>query len=219
MSWIEFINKEKKKDYHLKISQFLENDKKHFQILPREKDIYNAFWLCDFNNTKVVILGQDPYPTPGYAHGLAFSTIGDKRPHSLSNIFKEIKNDLDVGLPPTNDLTNWAKQGVLLLNTCLTVRAHLPNSHKHIGWDYFIDNVFKELSKKDNLVYILLGKQAQLYEKNIKNQTSYIIKCAHPSPLSAHHGFFNAKPFSKCNDFLKSKHIKEINWMLNEEDI
>ena len=177
-------------------------------------DIFNCFKLTDYSSVKAVILGQDPYHGYGQAHGLCFSVQkGIKPPPSLVNIYKELKSDLEIEIPTHGELTSWAKQGVLLLNTVLTVREGTPNSHKDCGWQWFTDEVIKLLNKRDSpIVFILWGGNARSKKKFIDQNKHFIIESAHPSPLSAYNGFFGSKPFSKTNALLKSVDIEPINW-------
>ncbi|WP_457912483.1 uracil-DNA glycosylase [Candidatus Phytoplasma sacchari] len=216
LMWRKFINQEKKKLYFKKILFFLKKEiEKDKIIYPDLKDIFKAFKLTDFLKTKVVILGQDPYPGFNQAHGLSFSTLSSKTPSSLKNIFKELNNDLLLNTK-TNNLTLWGLEGVLLLNSILTVERGKPLSHKYIGWDFFTINFFKFLSfYKKNIVYIFWGRLAQKYEKYIKTRENFIIKSSHPSFYSAHKGFFGSKPFSRTNQYLISNNIEPINWNLN----
>jgi uracil-DNA glycosylase len=183
-------------------------------------DIFNALKYTPYSNTKVVILGQDPYHEIGQAHGLSFSVRkGIKIPPSLVNIYKELNSDIGMKIPNHGELTSWARQGVLLLNATLTVREGMANSHKDIGWAIFTDEVIKKLDKNDKpIVFILWGANARSKKKYITNKNHLIIESAHPSPLSAYNGFFGSKPFSRANEFLKSKGEREINWnSVNEE--
>ncbi|MDO8168212.1 uracil-DNA glycosylase [Candidatus Phytoplasma melaleucae] len=213
--WGKIINNEKKKEYFQKIFTFLkEQQYKGKQIFPLGKDIFNAFKLTPWAKIKVVILGQDPYPGANQAHGLAFSVCNLKTPYSLQNIFKELQNDLFLKAH-NNNLSSWAREGVLLLNVILTVEKNNPLSHKNIGWEEFTKNILQFLQKKDKIVYILWGKFAQNYKKYIDQHRNYIIQSAHPSPLSADKGFFGSKPFSKTNQYLIKNNIPPINWALN----
>ena len=180
------------------------------------KQIFNAFNLTPFDDVKVVILGQDPYHNIGQAHGLAFSVPdGIQKPPSLQNIFKELKNDLGIEIPSTGNLEKWAKEGVLLLNASLTVRANMAASHAKIGWQQFTDAAIKALSdKKNNLVFILWGNYAIAKERLIDERKHLILKSVHPSPLSASRGFFGCHHFSKTNEYLINKGIKPIDWRL-----
>lgn len=205
--WNDFIALEKEKDYFKKINEVLKKD----EFYPDKENIFKAFELCPYDKVKVVILGQDPYHEEGQAHGLAFSVLNNKAPKSLINIFKEIESDTSHKRTNPN-LSDWASQGVLLLNTVLTVKCHEANSHKMIGWEIFTDNVIKELNKKENsIVFILWGKSAESKEKLI-NSHHYIIKTSHPSPLSCNRGFFGSKVFSKTNEYLIKNNEKEIKW-------
>ncbi len=210
-SWKEFIEIEKQKKYFQNLSKNIDMFKRNNKIFPPKEKIFNAFKLTPLQNVKVVILGQDPYHQVGQANGLAFSVNqGIKLPPSLQNIFKELKNN--TNLQRTNgDLSDWAKQGVLLLNTILTVNHNQPLSHKGIGWEIFTNKVIKLLDDKIQPIFVLWGKQAQEKEQFIKN--SLVIKSSHPSPYSANISFFNSKPFSKINNFLKLKKQKEIIWV------
>ena len=185
-------------------------------IYPHREDLFNAFKLTDYNDVKVVIIGQDPYHGEGEAHGLSFSVLpGIKIPPSLKNIYKELESDIGFVEPLFGDLTEWAKRGVLLLNNTLTVVKDTPNSHSKIGWNYFTDEVIKKLNERTQpIVFILWGNFAQTKEVLITNSKHLIIKSAHPSPFSARNGFFGSKPFSKTNEFLKQNGIEEIDWQI-----
>jgi len=191
--------------------------KNSISIFPSKDIIFKAFELTSFENTKVVILGQDPYHNDGQAQGLAFSVPPHfPIPPSLKNIYKELYTDVSITPPQHGCLINWAQQGVLLLNTALTVRAHEPMSHKHIGWEALVHEVIRCISQeKSHVVFILWGNQALKFEKNIVGDQHLIIKSAHPSPLSVRHGFYNSKPFSKTNNYLKAHGIAPINWQLD----
>jgi len=212
--WKTELNQEFEKDYFDKLSSFVKNEYNSEICFPPENYIFKAFETCSLNNLKAVILGQDPYHGDGQAHGLSFSVpMGIKFPPSLRNIFKELSADLGVGVPFQGDLTGWAKQGVLLLNATLTVRKSTPGSHQKQGWEEFTDSVIKTISdKKDSVVFILWGKFAEQKSELIDETKHYIITSAHPSPFSAHRGFFGSKPFSKTNDYLKSKGLEKIDW-------
>ena len=185
-------------------------------IYPAFDNIFNALKLTPYSKVKVVIIGQDPYHGEGEAHGLSFSVLdGVKIPPSLVNIFKELKNDLGIDAPSSGNLTKWAESGVLLLNNALTVEKDKANSHQKIGWNLFTDYIIKILNQKETpIVYILWGRNAQSKEALITNPNHFIIKSAHPSPLSANNGFFGSKPFSKANNYLEEKNIDPINWHL-----
>ena len=187
-------------------------------IYPAKENIFNALKLTSYKYTKVVIMGQDPYHGEGEAHGLSFSVQkGIKLPPSLKNIYKEIKEDLNIDEPLCGDLTKWAKEGVLLLNSTLTVVKDTPNSHKDLGWQRFTDYVIKVLNQKEEpVVFILWGNFAKTKKEFITNPKHLVIESAHPSPFSARNGFFGSKPFSKTNEFLIKNNIKPIDWDLNE---
>ena len=212
--WNEIIGDEFKKDYYLKIREILKSEYRTQVIFPPMFDIFNALKYTSYKDTKVVILGQDPYHEVGQAHGLSFSVKkGIKIPPSLVNIYKELKTDIGMEIPSHGELTSWAKQGVLLLNATLTVRQGQANSHQNIGWSIFTDEVIKKLNERSEpLVFILWGGNARSKKKYITNKSHLIIESAHPSPLSAYNGFFGSRPFSRANEFLKSNGVKEINW-------
>ena len=212
-SWDIVLKDEMEKQYFKYIKEFVKEERLSKTIYPPAKDLFNAFKLTDFNDIKVVILGQDPYHGENEAMGLSFSVRrGVRTPPSLRNIFKELKNDLNIDRCDT-DLSDWAKQGVFLLNTVLTVEKDKANSHKEIGWEIFTDYVIKEINDKlNNVVFILWGRQARDKKRIITNPNNYIIESAHPSPLSAYNGFFGSKPFSKTNNYLKAHNKKEINF-------
>ena len=192
------------------IKNEIENGK---EISPKIDNIFNAFKYCSFSSAKVVIFGQDPYFQRGIANGLAFSiNKNQKVPASLINIYKEIENDIGYVSNKDGCLKNWAKQGVLLLNSSLSVEVLKPGSHSNIGWDKFIIDIIKTLNKKNNIVFILWGNHAKQYLKYIDNDNNLILSAAHPSPLSAYRGFFGSKHFSKCNSYLKKNNLKEIKW-------
>ena len=186
------------------------------QIYPKSKDIFKAFELTSFEDVKVIIVGQDPYHGPNQANGLAFSVNSDTNfPPSLLNIYKEYSSDLSLSLPNDGDLSSWAKQGVLLLNSILTVESGHPGSHKNLGWEKFTNAIIRALSdKKKYLVFILWGAYAQSKKVFIDSSNHHIISSPHPSPLSAHRGFFGSKPFSRCNEYLRANKIDEINWKI-----
>ena len=183
------------------------------EISPAIENIFNAFKYCNFESTKVVIFGQDPYFQSGIANGLAFSVDEDQIiPASLKNIYKEIKDDIGPSKNKSGCLKSWAKQGVLLLNTALTVEVSKPGSHSNIGWDNFIYDIIKLINNKPNVVFILWGNHAQKYIRYLNNKNHLILYGPHPSPLSAYRGFFGSKHFSKCNNYLKRNNLKEIDW-------
>ena len=189
------------------------NEYKKNTCFPIKSQVFNALKLTPYKNVKVVIIGQDPYHGVGEAHGLSFSVLCEKLPPSLKNIYKELYDDLGISPSKSGDLTCWAKEGVLLLNSILTVKKDTPLSHKDLGWQYFTDEIIKRLEKKDDvIVYILWGNFAKSKKELIVNKNHYIIESAHPSPFSARYGFFNSKPFSKTNDILIKHGLDPINW-------
>lgn len=215
MEWQDIINEESKKEYFKNLSQFIEQERQQYKIYPNHSDIFNAFRYSSISNTKVLIVGMDPYHGPNQAHGLAFSVQkGIKIPPSLKNIFKEINSDLGLNINPLHgDLTSWAEQGVLLLNTVLTVRDGEPASHKNKGWEVFTDKVIKLINEQNRPIVFLLWGGFALSKKPLLNNTKHLIlEAAHPSPLSAHNGFFGCKHFSKTNNFLNKNNITQINW-------
>ena len=216
-SWLKILNDEFEKPYMKNLSIFLNSEKKKNKIIyPPGSKIFNALNLTPFTSVKVIILGQDPYHGQNQANGLSFSVEnGNKIPPSLQNIFKELNSDLNILPSQHGDLSNWAKQGVLLLNTILTVEASKPSSHSNKGWELFTDKILHSLSSlKENLVFILWGKKAQEKISLIDESKHKILKSPHPSPYSANNGFFGSQPFSKTNFFLESKNIDKINWKL-----
>ena len=214
--WQYLLEEEFIKDYYLNLRKFLIQEYKTKPIYPDIYDIFNALDYTDYRGVKVVILGQDPYHGPNQAHGLSFSVKpGISAPPSLMNIYKELHSDLGCNTPNNGYLKKWSDQGVLLLNTILTVRAGQANSHKGMGWEHFTDKIISLLDNREEpIVFILWGRNAQSKLKIIKNSRHYIIKSVHPSPLSAHRGFFGSKPFSKANDFLISIGEEPINWQI-----
>lgn len=214
--WKNYLSSEFEKDYYKNLRKFLVNEYNSTVIYPNMYDIFNALHFTSYADTKVVILGQDPYHGPKQAHGLSFSVNpGVKTPPSLVNIYKELHSDLGCYIPNNGYLKKWADQGVLLLNTVLTVRAGEANSHKNKGWEEFTTKVIKALNEKETpVVFILWGNNAISKESLITNPKHLIIKSVHPSPLSASRGFFGSKPFSKTNEFLISTNQKPINWQI-----
>ena len=214
--WYEVLKEEFGSPYLAEIKRFLIEEKKKHIVFPPSQLIFNAFNLTPFDDVKVVILGQDPYHNVGQAHGLAFSVPdGIQKPPSLQNIFKELNQDLNIPIPMNGNLEKWAKEGVLLLNASLTVRAHEAASHAKIGWQRFTDAAIKALSdKKQNLVFILWGNYAIAKENLIDHNKHLILKTVHPSPLSASRGFFGCHHFSKTNEYLINHNIKPIDWSL-----
>ena len=217
-TWLAVLQDEFEKDYMKSLRAFLVEEKKAGKIIyPKSDDIFRAFELTPFNKVKVVILGQDPYHGAGQAHGLSFSVEkGIRFPPSLQNIFKELETDIDGFQNPNHgNLSSWAKQGVLMLNASLTVRANEAGSHQKQGWETFTDKVIETISKeKENVIFILWGKFAQAKETLIDIEKHVIIKSAHPSPFSAFSGFFGSKPFSKTNKILSDLGKEEIDWGL-----
>jgi len=217
-SWLQVLEKEFDKDYMVQLRSFLKKEKQDgVTIYPKGSDIFNAFWKTPFADLKVVILGQDPYHGENQAHGLSFSVQkGVAIPPSLRNIYKELSTDIPGFITPNHgDLTEWAEQGVLLLNASLTVRAGTPGSHQKRGWEEFTDNVIKTISdKKKGVVFILWGAFAQAKAELIDQKKHFIIKSPHPSPFSADRGFFGSKPFSKTNEILLKEGKKPIDWQI-----
>ncbi len=214
--WYEILKNEFESPYFRNIKIFLINEKQHHTVYPPSPLIFNAFNLTPFDKVKVVILGQDPYPNPGQAHGLAFSVPdGIPAPASLKNIFTELNSDLGITIPKNGNLEKWARQGVLLLNSSLTVRAGNPASHANIGWQTFTDAAIQGLStKKEHLVFLLWGNYAISKERLIDSNKHLILKTVHPSPLAAHRGFFGCHHFSLTNQYLTSNNISPIDWSL-----
>ena len=212
--WDLILQDEFKKEYFENLMSFVKNEYKEKTIYPKQYEVFNAFRYTDFDNVKVVILGQDPYHGPNQAEGLSFSVSNEVlKPPSLKNIFKELESDLGIQFPKANSLKPWAKAGVLLLNAVLTVEEHKPTSHKDKGWEIFTDDIIKILNKRDTpTVFILWGAYARDKKSLITNPKHLVIESAHPSPFSARNGFFGSKPFSKTNEFLKKNNIKEIDW-------
>jgi len=213
-TWYHALENEFSKDYWKSLTDTVRSKYKSKTIYPHPKKIFNAFDSTPIDKVKVVIIGQDPYHGPGQAHGLCFSVEKDtKIPPSLRNIYKELHSDLNVPVPSTGNLQSWADQGVLLLNTVLTVEATQANSHKGLGWETFTEAAIKAVSKElNNVVFILWGRQAQLLSSILDDTKHLILSSAHPSPLSAHNGFFGCKHFSKANEYLKQHNKEPINW-------
>ncbi len=214
--WDIYLNEEYAKPYFKELVDFVEDEYKNKTIYPRKNEIFNAFRHTTYENVKVVILGQDPYHGINQAQGLSFSVRdGIPKPPSLQNIFKEMHDDIGCQIHNTSSLIPWADQGVLLLNSVLTVEANKAASHKGRGWEIFTDKVIVTLNKKNTpIVFILWGGYARAKKKLITNPKHYIIESAHPSPLSAYNGFFGSKPFSKTNQFLIQQGLKPIDWNL-----
>ena len=211
--WDEVLKEEIKKDYFKKLGIFVKNEYKNKTIFPPYKNIFDALRFTDYDDVKIVILGQDPYHGLGEAHGLSFSVKEEiKMPPSLLNIFKELYSDLGIKRTKT-DLTDWSKEGILLLNSIMTVEKDKPLSHKNKGWEIFTDNIIKKLNEReDPIIFIFWGNFARSKKNLITNKRHKIIESAHPSPLSASRGFFGSKPFSKSNNFLKQMGKEEIKW-------
>ena len=216
--WLPVLDKEFKKPYYRELYNFVKNEYNTKVIYPPADELFSAFHFTPLSKVKVVILGQDPYHEPGEAHGLCFSVKpGIKIPPSLVNIYKELHDDLGCRIPNNGYLEKWARQGVLLLNTVLTVRAHQAFSHKEKGWETFTDAVIKQLNLIDRpIVFILWGSPAQKKCSMLNNPKHLILKSVHPSPLSAYRGFFGSKPFSKTNDFLVKNGLDPIDWQIED---
>lgn len=213
-SWLNILNEEFEKEYFENLVHFIKKEYAAKTIYPEGKNIFRAFELCPFESVKVVIIGQDPYHGPKQANGLCFSVNnGTALPPSLQNIYKEITADLNIQMPQQGNLDNWARQGVLLLNATLTVRANTPGSHQHKGWEEFTDAVIKTISdKKEHVVFLLWGRYAQDKGAIIDCFKHHVLTAPHPSPFSATSGFFGCKHFSKTNEYLKSISEKPIDW-------
>lgn len=213
-SWNKLLQPETKKDYFIDLQRAVDLAYTNRSTFPSRKDIFKAFELCPLDKVRVVILGQDPYHGVGQAHGLAFSVPdGEKIPPSLRNIYKELKADIGKEIPESGNLEDWAKQGVLLLNSTLTVEEGEPGFHQKWGWETFTDEVIRQVSEqREHVIFLLWGKFAHDKEKLIDQDRHLILKAAHPSPLSTYRGFFGSKPFSKTNEYLKTNKLKEIKW-------
>lgn len=214
--WDEILSEEFKKDYYLKLREFLKQEYGRYTVYPDMNNIFNSLKYADYDNIKAVIIGQDPYHEPNQAHGLAFSVLrGNPIPPSLKNIYKEIETDLGIGAPNHGELTYWARQGVLLLNNALTVRKGQANSHRGKGWEQFTDAVISKVNEKDSpVVYLLWGANAREKTRLINNPKHLILTAAHPSPLSAYNGFFGCRHFSKCNNFLSQNGVEPVDWRI-----
>ncbi|MBO5099003.1 MAG: uracil-DNA glycosylase [Clostridia bacterium] len=214
--WDDLLKDEFKKDYYLKLRSFLKNEYSMQTVYPPMHDIYNAFKYTSYSDVKVVILGQDPYHGKGQAHGLCFSVLkGVAPPPSLVNIYKELNSDTGFEIPNHGELTKWAKEGILLLNTTLTVREASPNSHTGKGWETFTDRVISLLNQREKpIVFLLWGGNARSKKSLITNKQHLILETVHPSPLSAYGGFFGCRHFSKTNSFLVENGIKPIDWQV-----
>lgn len=214
--WDALLQKEFESEYYQQIRAFLKEEYENYNVYPPMEDIFNALRYTSYSNVKVVLLGQDPYHGQGQAHGLCFSVrAGVEPPPSLRNIFKELQSDIYIDTPPSGELTAWAKRGVLLLNTVLTVREGQPNSHKTIGWTTFTDAVIRRLNECETpMVFLLWGGNARGKKALITNPNHLILETVHPSPLSAYNGFFGCRHFSQSNDFLYNHGRKPVNWDL-----
>ena len=214
--WAKYLQPEYKKPYYRDLYLKVNEEYRTRKIFPPADDIFNAFHLTPLANVKAVILGQDPYHNDGQAHGLCFSVKPPVAPPpSLVNIYQELHDDLGCYIPNNGYLNKWAEQGVLMLNTVLTVRAHQANSHRGIGWEQFTDAAIRILNEQDRpIVFLLWGRPAQMKEKMLNNPNHLILKAPHPSPLSAYRGFFGSKPFSKTNGFLKAHGVEPIDWQI-----
>lgn len=215
--WLDVLNEEFQKEYFISLKQFLLEEKRLYKVYPPGDRIFAAFDFTPFNRVKVVLLGQDPYHGEGQAHGLCFSVpAGIRQPPSLVNIFQELKDDLGIEPPASGNLEKWARQGVLLLNATLTVRANMAGSHQKKGWENFTDAVIRTLSeKRENLVFLLWGNYAQAKEALIDTSRHAVLKAAHPSPFSVYRGFYGCRHFSKTNDLLLKFGQSPIDWNLN----
>ncbi len=214
--WNRIICEEKSKPYYSCLMDFIKNEYENYVIYPEKSDIFNAFKYTSYKDTRVVILGQDPYHEPGQAHGLAFSVKETvKIPKSLMNIYKELNAELKTFVPNNGNLTKWAKEGILLLNNVLTVREHMAGSHEHHGWEEFTDNIFWKLNeKKEPVVFLLWGSKAEKKSELITNPRHLVLKSVHPSPLSAYRGFFGCGHFAAANEFAVKKGFEPIDWQI-----
>ncbi len=217
--WEQTLSEEFSKDYYKKLFTFIKEEYSQRAVYPPSADIFNAFHLTPLEKVKVVILGQDPYHNTGQAHGLCFSVKpGIEPPPSLVNIYKELHEDVGCEIPEHGYLTKWAQQGVLLLNTVLTVRAHQPLSHQGVGWETFTNAVIQKINEIDRpIVFILWGKPAQQKESMLTNPKHLVLKAPHPSPLSAYRGFFGSRPFSRTNAFLEQHGVEPVDWQIPKE--
>jgi len=216
--WLEPLSTEFKKPYYVKLHKRIVEEYNTTLVFPKADDLFNAFHLTPLQKVKVVILGQDPYHNIGQAHGLCFSVQPNVEiPPSLDNIYKELHDDLGCSIPNNGFLEKWAKQGVLMLNTVLTVKAHQANSHRGIGWEEFTDAAIRILNEQDRpIVYLLWGKPAQMKKDMLHNPKHLILEAPHPSPLSSYRGFFGCKHFSKTNEFLKENGLEPIDWQIED---
>ena len=214
--WLAAVGDEFKKDYYKDLYQFVKKEYSENVVFPASEDIFNALHLTPLSKVKVVIIGQDPYHNVGQAHGLCFSVKPEVEiPPSLVNIYKELKDDLECEIPDNGYLVKWAEQGVLMLNTVLTVRAHEAGSHQGKGWEHFTDAIIKAVNEVDRpVVFILWGRPARMKKKMLNNPKHLILEAPHPSPLSVYRGFFGSKPFSQTNAFLEANGVEPIDWQI-----
>ena len=217
--WAEYLHKAFTKDYYLRLREYLMHEYREYTIYPSMNDIFNALNFTPFKMVKAVIIGQDPYHGPNQAHGLSFSVQpGVPIPPSLRNIYKELASDLGYEPPQHGHLEKWAQEGVLLLNNVLTVRAGVAHSHQGKGWEHFTNEVIRQLNEKDHpIVYLLWGAAAKKKKNLIDTDKHFIVESVHPSPLSAHRGFFGSRPFSKTNELLIKSGLSPINWQLSND--
>ena len=217
--WLDALKGEFKKPYYRELFQFVKEEYSRAVIYPPADDIFNAMHFTPLSEVKVLILGQDPYHNENQAHGLSFSVLPSQKeiPPSLQNIYKELQDDLGCYIPNNGYLKKWADQGVLLLNTVLTVRAHQANSHQGRGWEQFTDAIIQAVNAQDRpIVYMLWGRPAQMKKRMLTNPNHLILEAPHPSPLSAYRGFFGSKPFSQTNKFLEAHGVEPIDWQIDE---
>ena len=214
--WTNALSEEFKKPYYKQLAVFVNGEYRQYRVFPKKDEIYTSFRLTPLASVRAVILGQDPYHEEGQAHGLAFSVKdGTPLPPSLVNIFKEYSDDLGYEMPKSGSLVSWAEHGVLLLNTVLTVREHQANSHANKGWEMFTDQVIRVLNEQEHpMVFMLWGAPAGRKAAMLNNPAHLVLKCPHPSPLSAYRGFFGCRHFSRCNEFLRQSGAQEIDWRL-----
>jgi uracil-DNA glycosylase len=214
--WMDALGAEFEKPYFKELEKFIEEEYNQYTVFPKKEDIFSALNYTALKDVKVLLVGQDPYHDDNQAHGFSFSVPKNQKiPPSLNNIYKELNSDLGLKIPNNGHLIKWAEQGVLLLNTVLTVRAHSPNSHRNKGWERFTDEIIKAINNLDKpLVIFLWGKPAQKKKSLLDNQKHIIIETSHPIPLSSYRGFSGSKCFSKCNDFLAKNNIAEIDWQI-----
>jgi len=217
--WLNVIGSEFHETYYADLYKYVRNEYNNYMVFPKADDIFNAFHLTPLEQVKVVIIGQDPYHNDNQAHGLCFSVKPEVEvPPSLVNIYKELQDDLGCKIPNNGYLVKWAQQGVLLLNTVLTVRAHQANSHQGKGWERFTDAVIKAVNEQDRpIVFILWGRPAQMKKAMLNNPRHLILEAPHPSPLSAYRGFFGSRPFSKTNRFLEEQGLEPIDWQIEDK--